>query len=452
LVVGWWARVRWSAGADVSDLAPAWNNGAVMTNFPLIEQPVPASLPKVARGAAEPAGPARHRATLPPRHLADLDLANRRRLVAELGERDFRAAQISQHYFGRLTRDPAQMTDVPAEARGRLAGALMPPLLTPVRELACDDGATRKNLWRLHDGSLVESVLMGYPDRVTVCVSSQAGCGMACPFCATGQAGLTRNLSTAEIVDQVVWFAGVAASGAVPGSPKRLSHVVFMGMGEPLANYPRVIEAVRRLTAPAPEGLGLSQRHITVSTVGLLPAIRRLAEEDLAVTLALSLHAPDDDLRDELVPINQRWKVAEVLQAAWDYAARTGRRVSIEYALIKDVNDQGWRANLLGTLLAGQNAHVNLIPLNPTPGSRWDASPKPVEREFVRRLRAAGVPTTVRDTRGREIDGACGQLAASENEPRRAGALVGVGKARTADDPGRKTMARTRSRRGKAER
>jgi 23S rRNA (adenine2503-C2)-methyltransferase len=358
--------------------------------------------------------PARRRATMPPRHLADLDLAGRRAAAAELGEKAFRAGQLSQHYFGRLVRDHAEMTDIPAASRARLTDALMPPLLTAVRELTCDAGATRKTLWRLHDGSLVESVLMGYPDRITLCVSSQAGCGMGCPFCATGQAGLTRNLSTAEIIDQVVWFAGVAASGVVPASPPRLSRVVFMGMGEPLANYSRVIDAVRRLTAPAPEGLGLSQRHITVSTVGLVPAMRRLAEEDLAVTLALSLHAPDDDLRDELVPVNVRWKVAEVLQAAWDYAARTGRRVSIEYALIRDVNDQPWRADLLGTLLAGKLAHVNLIPLNPTPGSRWDASPKPVEREFVRRLRAAGVATTVRDTRGREIDGACGQLAASE--------------------------------------
>jgi 23S rRNA (adenine2503-C2)-methyltransferase len=306
------------------------------------------------------------------------------------------------------------MTDLPAASRERLTGAMLPPLLTPVRELACDDGATRKTLWRLHDGSLVESVLMGYPDRVTVCISSQAGCGMACPFCATGQAGLTRNLSTAEIVDQVVSFAATAASGAIPGSPPRLSHVVFMGMGEPLANYPRVISAVRRLTDPAPDGLGLSQRHITVSTVGLVPAIRRLTAEGLSVTLALSLHAPDDELRDELVPVNQRWKVAEVLDAAWKYAEQTGRRVSIEYAMIKDVNDHPWRADLLGELLSDRLAHVNLIPLNPTPGSRWDASPKPVEREFVRRLRAAGVPTTVRDTRGREIDGACGQLAASE--------------------------------------
>jgi 23S rRNA (adenine2503-C2)-methyltransferase len=360
-----------------------------------------------------PDAPSPRRASLPPTHLADLDLPARQALVAELGEPAFRARQVSTHYFGRLVRDPEQMTDLPAAGRARLAARLLPNLLTPVRELACDDGATRKALWRLHDGSLVESVLMGYPDRVTVCISSQAGCGMGCPFCATGQAGLTRNLSTAEIVDQAVYLAGVAASGAVAGSPPRLSHVVFMGMGEPLANYARVVAAIRRLCAPAPEGLGLSQRHITVSTVGLVPAIKRLTSEDLAVTLALSLHAPDDDLRDELVPVNQRWKVAEVLDAAWDYAARTGRRVSIEYAMIKNVNDQPWRADLLGRLLAGRLAHVNLIPLNPTPGSRWDASTKPVEREFVRRLREAGVSTTVRDTRGREIDGACGQLAAA---------------------------------------
>jgi 23S rRNA (adenine2503-C2)-methyltransferase len=356
----------------------------------------------------------RRRVALPPRHLADLDLAGRRAAVEQLGEAGFRAHQLSTHYFGRLVRDVDQMTDLPAVTRERLTAELLPTLLHPVRELACDDGATRKTLWKLHDGAMVESVLMGYPDRVTACVSSQAGCGMACPFCATGQAGLTRNLSIAEIVDQVVYLAGVAASGAVTGAPPRLSRVVFMGMGEPLANYPRVVAAVRRLTSPAPEGLGLSQRHITVSTVGLVPAMRRLTAEGLSVTLALSLHAPDDDLRDELVPVNQRWKVAEVLAAAFDFAAQTGRRISIEYALIRDVNDQPWRADLLARLLAGRLAHVNLIPLNPTPGSRWDASPKPVEREFMRRLRDAGISTTVRDTRGREIDGACGQLAAGE--------------------------------------
>jgi len=350
-----------------------------------------------------------------PRHLADLDPAARRAALVELGEPAYRADQLSTHYFGRLVRDPAAMTDLPAAARDRVATALLPRLLTPVRELACDGGDTRKTLWRLHDGALVESVLMGYPDRATVCVSSQAGCGMGCPFCATGQAGLTRNLSTAEIVDQVVWFASVAAAGALPGSPRRLSHVVFMGMGEPLANYARVVEAVRRLTDPAPGGLGLSQRHVTVSTVGLVPAIDNLAGEGLPVTLALSLHAPDDELRDELVPVNTRWKVAEALDAAHRYYETTGRRVSIEYALIRDVNDHYWRADLLGRLLSARGrgwVHVNPIPLNPTPGSRWTASDPAVQDDFVDRLRRHGVPTTVRDTRGREIDGACGQLAA----------------------------------------
>jgi 23S rRNA (adenine2503-C2)-methyltransferase len=355
------------------------------------------------------------RPTLPPRHLADLDPAARRAAVAELGEKPFRAAQLSHHYFGRLTRvgDGEELTDLPAASRQRLVRELLPGLLTAARTRTCDAGTTRKTLWRLHDNAVVESVLMGYADRVTACVSSQAGCGMACPFCATGQLGLTRNLSTAEIVEQVVVAARDVAAGQVTGAA-RLSHVVFMGMGEPLANYARLVPAVRRITDPVPDGLGLAQRHITVSTVGLVPAIRRLAGEGLQVTLAVSLHAPDDELRNELVPVNNRWNIAEVLDAAWEYADRTGRRVSIEYAMIRNVNDQPWRAELLGRLLTGRLVHVNLIPLNPTPGSRWDASPKPVEREFVRLLRAAGVPTTVRDTRGRDIDGACGQLAAAE--------------------------------------
>ena len=350
----------------------------------------------------------------PPRHLADLELAERRHAVAVLGEREFRAAQLSRHYFGRYTDSPEDMTDLPAAARSALAGELLPRLLTEERMLACDNDATRKMLWRLFDGALVESVLMKYPDRVTMCVSSQAGCGMGCPFCATGQAGLTRNLSTAEIVAQVVAGERLLAHQARGANPthSRVSNIVFMGMGEPLANYRNVVAAVRRLTDPVPGGLGISQRSVTVSTVGLVPAIHRLAAEELSVTLAVSLHAPDDEARDELVPVNRRWKVAEVLSAAWDYAAITGRRVSIEYALIRDVNDQPWRADLLGSLLAGHLAHVNLIPLNPTPGSKWTASRPGAQEEFVRRVAAHGVAVTVRDTRGREIDGACGQLAA----------------------------------------
>jgi 23S rRNA (adenine2503-C2)-methyltransferase len=192
-----------------------------------------------------------------------------------------------------------------------------------------------------------------------------------------------------------------------------VSNVVFMGMGEPLANYNAVLSAVRRLTDPSPSGLGLSQRHVTVSTVGLVPAIDRLREERLSVTLAVSLHAPDDELRDTLVPVNSRWKVGELLDAAWRFAATTHRRVSIEYALMRDVNDMPEKAHLLGRLLRGRLAHVNLIPLNPTPGSPWTASRPRDEREFVRILESYAVPVTIRDTRGREIDGACGQLAAA---------------------------------------
>jgi 23S rRNA (adenine2503-C2)-methyltransferase len=352
----------------------------------------------------------------PPRHLADLTQAERRAAVAELGEKPFRADQLSRHYFARLVDDPAKMTDLPAAVRDRLVSELLPSLLTPVRELDCDGGKTLKTVWKAFDGVLFESVLMRYPDRATMCVSSQAGCGMNCPFCATGQAGLTRNLSTAEIVEQVAAGARALAQGRIPGGAGRVSNIVFMGMGEPLANYKAVIGAVRRITDPAPAGLGISQRSVTVSTVGLVPAIEKLAAEDMSVRLAVSLHAPDDELRDDLVPINNRWKVAEVLDAAWAYAERSGRRVSIEYALIKDVNDQAWRADLLGRLLRGHLVHVNLIPLNPTPGSKWTASRPQDEREFVRRLEAHGVPVTVRDTRGREIDGACGQLAAATKD------------------------------------
>jgi len=349
----------------------------------------------------------------PPRHLADLDVEARRAAVLEHGEPRYRGDQLSRHYFERLISDPAGMTDLPAATRDTLASDLFPQLLTPVRELTCDDGATVKTLWRLFDGALVESVLMRYPDRSTVCVSSQAGCGMNCPFCATGQAGLTRNLSTGEIVEQVVAAARSLAHGDVAGGVGRVNNVVFMGMGEPLANYAPLLRALRRITDPSPAGLGLSQRGITVSTVGLVPAIDRLAGEGLSVTLAVSLHAPDDELRNTLVPVNTRWPVDQVLDAAWRYAERTKRRVSIEYALIRDINDQAWRANLLGDRLRGHLVHVNLIPLNPTPGSKWTASRPEDEAEFVRRLEGHGVAVTVRDTRGREIDGACGQLAAT---------------------------------------
>jgi 23S rRNA (adenine2503-C2)-methyltransferase len=348
---------------------------------------------------------------LPPRHFADLDEAGRAASVTELGLPAFRAKQLAHQYYGRLIADPQRMTDLPAGVREQVAESLFPTLLTALRQIQCDAGETRKTLWRAGDGTTFESVLMRYPQRNTVCISSQAGCGMACPFCATGQGGLTRNLATAEIVEQV----RAAAVTLRDEHDDRLSNVVFMGMGEPLANYNRVLAAVHRIIDPAPNGFGISARSVTVSTVGLAPAIRKLADERLGVTLALSLHAPDDELRDTLVPVNNRWKISEALDAARYYADVTGRRVSVEYALIRDVNDQPWRADLLGKKLHaafGPLVHVNLIPLNPTPGSQWDASPKPMEREFVKRVRAKGVSCTVRDTRGREIAAACGQLAA----------------------------------------
>ncbi len=355
----------------------------------------------------------------PPKHFVDLTPEQRVEAVTELGEKPFRAKQLATHYFTHLTNDPALMTDLPAATRDKLVEGLFPQLLTAHRTQTADKGTTVKTLWHLFDGAKVESVLMRYRNRTTLCISSQAGCGLACSFCATGQLGLTRNLSTAEIVEQVRAAARSLADGEVPGGPTRLTNVVFMGMGEPLANYKSVMETVRRLVAPTPDGLGMSARNVTVSTVGLVPAMDKLAKEGIPVTLALSLHAPDDELRSELVPVNTRWSVDEALDSAYRYFETTGRRVSIEYALIRDINDHAWRADLLGEKLNARGrgwVHCNPIPLNPTPGSKWTASDPRVEQEFVARLRAHGIPTTIRDTRGSEIDGACGQLAAEEDE------------------------------------
>ena len=364
------------------------------------------------------------RRTQPPKHLADFTPTERKDFLTELGEKPFRAKQIATHYFTHYTSDAGEMTDLPAAGRDELVAKVLPPLLTEVKRLRTDNGDTIKFLWRLFDGALVESVLMRYPGRITLCVSSQAGCGMNCPFCATGQAGLTRNMSTAEIIDQIVQANRVIQAGELGGkrkddnTPDRVSNIVFMGMGEPLANYARVMKAVRTMVAPQPDGLGMSARHITVSTVGLVPGIQKLAAEDLPLTFALSLHAPDDELRDELIPVNSRWKVDEALDAARAYFDKTGRRVSIEYALIKDMNDHAWRAQLLADKLNARGrgwVHVNPIPLNPTPGSIWTASERPVQRAFVQVLEDAGIPTTIRDTRGKDIDGACGQLAAVDD-------------------------------------
>ncbi|MDR0836955.1 MAG: 23S rRNA (adenine(2503)-C(2))-methyltransferase RlmN [Propionibacteriaceae bacterium] len=352
--------------------------------------------------------------TKPPRHWFDLNADERVNAVAALGLPKYRAQQINKHVFERAEFDPLTFTDLSLPVRQQLQ-PLFPTLLIPAQELTADKGMTIKTAWRLHDGSVIESVLMRYPSRTTICVSSQAGCGMACPFCATGQGGLQRNLAAAEIVAQVADAEARTRAGLF-GTPAQVNNIVFMGMGEGLANYAALMTAIRCLVRPAPDGFGISARGLTVSTVGLVPRIATLADEGLPITLAVSLHAPDDELRDELIPINQRWKVGELLDAAWAYANQTKRRVSIEYALIRDINDQAARARLLATELKRRGTwgwvHVNLIPLNPTPGSKWTASTKRAQDTFMATLESAGIPTTMRDTRGREIDGACGQLAA----------------------------------------
>ncbi|MDP8937754.1 MAG: 23S rRNA (adenine(2503)-C(2))-methyltransferase RlmN [Actinomycetota bacterium] len=322
---------------------------------------------------------------------------------AELAERlsdqpRYRTGQVWAGFLRGL--EPEEMTDVPRVLRARLARDLPPALELRDRSVS-DGGDTVKWLWGLADGSRVETVLMHYRDRSTVCVSTQAGCAMACSFCATGQAGFTRHLTAGEIVEQVVRARRAA-------EPRRLSNVVFMGMGEPLANYGPVWAAVERLH----DDLGLSARHLTVSTVGAVPGIRRLAGERLPVNLAVSLHAANDGLRDELVPLNRRYPLATLMDACAAYVAAKGRRLSFEWALIDGVNDRPSDAAELAVVARPLAAHVNLIPLNPTPGYPVRGTPAAGVRAFRDQLRDDGVNATVRRNRGTDIDAACGQLAA----------------------------------------
>jgi 23S rRNA (adenine2503-C2)-methyltransferase len=320
--------------------------------------------------------------------------------AAVAGEPPYRARQVWAGLYERVV-DPADMTDLPLALREAVAAAL-PPALSPVRESVSEGGDTVKWLWGLHDGTTVETVLMHYRDRTTVCVSSQAGCAMACGFCATGQAGFDRHLTTGEIVEQV--------TRAIQRSrPRRVGNVVFMGMGEPLANYDAVWGAVRRLH----DDVGISARHLTISTVGIVPGIRRLAAEDLPVNLAVSLHAANDALRDELVPINRRYPLEMLADACREYLAATNRRLSFEWALIDGVNDRPSDAHELAGYARALGAHVNLIPLNPTPLYDTPGSPPARVREFRDLLRTLGANATVRRNRGTDIDAACGQLRAT---------------------------------------
>ena len=321
------------------------------------------------------------------------------------GEPRYRLDQLWDGLYSQLAA-PADITNVPKALRERLAIEL-PTALTQLVRSVSDGGDTVKYLWSLADGSRIETVLMLYPDRVTVCVSSQAGCAMACGFCATGQAGFTRQLSVGEIVEQVV----VAARDA-RAMRRRLANVVYMGMGEPMANLPAVWESVERLHG----AIGLSARHITVSTVGLVPGIRALSEKQLPVNLAVSLHAANDELRSELVPINKRYPLDDLMGACADYLEAKGRRLSFEWALIDGVNDRTSDATELANLCRRFKlpAHVNLIPLNPTPGYPTVGSSASRVAKFHKMLIDLGVNATVRRNRGTDIDAACGQLAAGQ--------------------------------------
>jgi len=325
-------------------------------------------------------------------------------LAALLGDEPaFRARQVWEGL--RRGDDPGELTTLPRALRTRLAGeAALAPALRLDAAVAADGGDTVKWRWALGDGRRVETVLMHYPGRSTVCVSSQAGCAMACSFCATGQAGFERNLTTGEIVEQVVRAGAEARRGG-----RRLSNVVFMGMGEPLANLDRVWAAVERVHGD----LGLSARHLTISTIGIVPGIRRLASLPLPVKLAVSLHAADDALRDELVPVNRRYPLGAVLEACRTWVDATGRRLSFEWALISGVNDRAGDAARLAELAREVRAHVNLIPLNPTPGYPVRGTPPAGVRAFRDLLGSLGVNATVRRNRGTGIDAACGQLAAA---------------------------------------
>jgi 23S rRNA (adenine2503-C2)-methyltransferase len=369
------------------------------------------------------------------RSLYDLDAGQLEALVAEAGEPPYRARQLAHWLDDRRQPDPARMSDLPGELRARLADRFATAGLALERHQSGDGGWTHKFLFRLPGGDAVESVLMLYPPargasagRATVCISTQAGCAMGCTFCATGQSGFTRQLTAGEVVEQVA-----RVSTALPGlrpapeAPGHLTNVVFMGMGEPFANPAATWGAAWRLH----RGFGLSARALTISTVGLVPGIRRAAAEPLPVNLAVSIHAADDALRDQLVPVNRSWPIAELLGAVRDYVTATRRRVSFEYALIAGVNDGPEQAGRLGRLLAplrvpgsgGHAAHVNLIPYNPTPGIAFAPPSKGAVRRFRDAVAATGVPVSVRANRGVGIDAACGQLRTTTGRPGRRSTL-----------------------------
>jgi 23S rRNA (adenine2503-C2)-methyltransferase len=345
-----------------------------------------------------------------------LDRSGLEQLLTTLGEPAYRGRQLHA-WLVRGVDDPADMTDLPRGLRTRLAEQFAPARPELVAHRVADDGHTHKLLLRFPDGEAIETVLMLYPRRATVCISTQAGCAMGCPFCATGQAGFRRQLTAGEVVRQVIVADAALRSGAIgeadlpAGAPEHVTNVVYMGMGEPLANLPATLASLQWLHDP--DGFDLSARSLTVSTVGLVPGIEQLAALQLPVTLAVSLHAATDTLRDELVPVNRSHPLVELEDAIRRYRMATNRRVSLEWCLIGDVNDDDEQADRLAGIARRLRSHVNVIPMNPTPGVRWREPSRAGIRRFVGRLDHHGVEVTLRDTRGRDADAACGQLLAS---------------------------------------
>ena len=335
--------------------------------------------------------------------LLELSKEDLQLLLLDWGEARFRAEQVWGWLYRRLAAGAEEMTDLPKPLRDRLAAEAVWDPLIPLATLNSKDGQTRKVLFALPDGAQVEAVLMHYTRRHTLCISTQAGCALGCSFCATGQGGFERNLTAGEIVAQVLFYARQLAAAGL-----RVTNIVFMGMGEPLANYDATWTAIRRLNDPS--GFGLGARAMTLSTVGLVPGIRRMAQEPEQVGLAISLHAADDDLRDRLVPVNRRYPLAQLMEACHDYIRQTHRRITFEYALMAGVNDGDQHAHELAHLLGDMLAQVNLIPLNPTRGTAYAASPPERVRAFEHVLQARGIAATVRLRRGLDIQAGCGQL------------------------------------------
>ncbi len=335
--------------------------------------------------------------------LLDLIYNELKEFLTSWGEPTYRTDQIWGWLYRSLVADFQEMANLPKELRERLAEATLLRTMKSLKERVSADGLTRKVLFALRDDQTIESVLMRYERRHTACISTQVGCALGCVFCATGQSGFVRNLTPGEIVEQVLYFAHL-----LKAEGERLTNVVFMGMGEPLANYEATWQAIETLTHD--DGFNLGARRITISTVGLVPGIRRLAEEGTQIGLAVSLHAATDDLRDRLVPINRRYPLAQLMAVCRHYFERTGRRISFEYALINEINDSPAQARQLAHLLDGLFCHVNLIPLNPVPESPYQPSSRGMVLAFQAELNRLKVPNTLRVERGVDIRAGCGQL------------------------------------------